>query len=252
MNSIKKITTLGTLDDIASLLVGVMFGWKAEQPTEREEEMPGTPPSALDYVMFVHGNYYQLTVAQLRQIASGYNIKGCWKMRKAELVKELDSIPAKDTDLDNFTIKEVPDYEVEHTFLAEDEFGFPVLMTDDNTNCSMPWWTRSGDTPVIKSETQQASDARSAGGFSDIKQDYVPSHYSVSKWGSGKRQTRLFHKWLTFIIRNKDDKRKLRDGWNKFWRRWYAKKHKFMFWAQVQCIVSEFKKCGITARKRHN
>lgn len=134
------------IETLATILVGLAFGWSAEETETVVEDNP----TALDVVVFFHGNLDSLTVAQLRQVASGYRIKGCWKMRKADLCRALANVPAEEQDIELLRTIESEDKEVEkfHVYtekvVAWDENDMAV---EEEVEFLVPTWAYGDITP---------------------------------------------------------------------------------------------------------
>ena len=105
MLSREMVTALCQDDEtMAEIMVNLLFGYYNDNPQE-EEIMPDTNSTALDMIQyFYYTDPCQLTVKQLREIASGMNIKGIWNMSKMELIEALAEHEPKDVDPDTFTV----------------------------------------------------------------------------------------------------------------------------------------------------
>lgn len=125
---------------------------------------------------------------------------------------------------------------------------------DDPTDVSNPYWTLSGDNPVIYSEAEQASQMVSAGKWNCIDPEYIPTYYSAGI--SWKLQERNFHIVVKTIWKYRDNPAKLREIWNRFWKRTYSYKTSsdrakyWLFGKHIKSIVNTFKKFGITKKSK--
>lgn len=122
---------------------------------------------------------------------------------------------------------------------------------EPQANC---YWTSSGHNPVIFSEAEVADSKRSAGGFSDVEPEYIPSFYSAAK-PDCREQFRNYNTVTVWIHQNRDNAEKLQAGWKKFWRRYFAMKSAgtvsnwLMPW-HVTRIKAAFNRAGITSQSK--
>jgi hypothetical protein len=240
MNALQQVLKDAQLDTIATVLVAVMFGWKANLDATPEEAPERTK---LDFVRFTYGDPMQLTVKQLREIASGLSIRGCWKMRKAELCVALEAESAGDLDPDDFNVVESEDREVERfrtythtrTFFEEDEHGFPELKREAET-VTVPTWvwnnqpyhTFSGHNPVVEDLHAIADQERTAAGFYSDQICDLPGEPFTSESKAWPRsrwvpQERMCHRWLRAIHRCKT-KQQAQRCWKSFWSAYFRNK----------------------------
>lgn len=215
MSNVNDIIKSGDINLIATLLVAVAFGWKAATQEDVVEDEQEAP-----FVLSV----------------------------------EAEEIPG-------VTTVTTADHEQEREYArfvwTQDEQGFPVQLVvdevDDGASVDQPYWTRSGDNPVIHDQAQQADLDRSAAGFMPEQvADLGGKPYThTSKWGNGKRQERNFFAVLNFILSNEDNSARLQAGWKRLWARVYAQEnHSFLFPSQVKCLRGEFQKRGIVSKKQ--
>ena len=145
------------------------------------------------------------------------------------------------------------DYEKEVEYWDCDEFGHVVKVIDDGCSVEQPYWTKSGDNPVIMDEATQ-HDLKGSRLMSEHKAPKV-NFYSVAsnKWGNGKKQERSFHTVVGWVEKNKDNSALLRRGWSRFWKNVYAGKKQntfYMFPSQVKAVKDLFGKYGIVPIKK--
>jgi hypothetical protein len=78
------------------------------------------------------------------------------------------------------------------------------------------WGTTTGERPVIFDQAHVADEKRSAGGWSDVDAEWVPTHYSQAKPGYGKSTYRRFLAWYRWVTKADRSDESLRDGWKRF------------------------------------
>ena len=135
-----------SIESLATLLVGLLLGWKAEEEAQTE-----AAPTVLDMISYHYGDPMNLTVRQLQQIASGFKIKHCWKMRKADLCRALESVSTEPEPVESFDcrVQISEDKQQERFFtlkeggLEADEHGHPVWKSKIST---YPTWINN-DSP---------------------------------------------------------------------------------------------------------
>lgn len=117
------------------------------------------------------------------------------------------------------------DWEVErYAGLEYDEHGFPVATYDDGTSISDPWFTFSGNNPVVDSIADKADQHLSAGKSSVLKPDWIPEFYSQA-WAY-KKQEHNFHCWVRAIKKYSENQNQLEKLWKKFWKGYFERKAK--------------------------
>ena len=242
-------------DTLATLLTALLLGW--EQAEEIQEEKENT---ALDIVSFYHGDYMSLTISQLRQVASGYKVKGCWQMRKRELVEALSRLPAEDMDVELMREITGEDHEQEYVLTTEewveDYQGIPwahrAVVRDDWSDATQVYFLAC-DNPITESEAAQVDKLNRNSLELAPRVDWY-SEAKMSIFGDGKDQLRRFHGWIGWIHRNRENKNKLQWSWNRFWRGYYSRKNNFerskhwLFKKQWECITHYFNSLGIEKR----
>jgi len=115
------------------------------------------------------------------------------------------------------------------------------------------YYTTSGDNPIIHDQAYMNDLNRSAGGWSDVSQEWVPQYYSAKRFGEAekKRQHRNYWTVVSYIHANQDDPTKLRRAWQRFWKRWKQEKINWISPKHRDIIKCEFKKRGfITSLER--
>jgi len=252
-------------EDIATLLVATMFGWKAEQPSEiiPEEENTG---SQLVMQLFCCSPE-ELTRDQLRQVASGMGIPGCWQMNKADLCRAIDQHTPEETDLEVFTVVETRDHEVETWAWTELEVlskwhlkaqFLPVWSQLDNESA---YFTTTGDNPVLEDAPTVNDKLISAAGFQpqevcDLEDRDTPEHYTLpatATYQGQKRRERHFHAWVAWIWKHKSNQEALRAGWKSFWKKYFTRKkdgtiNDWLAAKQIALLRKEFEKLGASAK----
>lgn len=214
MDDIKNITRNGSWDVIATLLVAVAFGWR--------NATAGDTVEVEEEIPFV--------------------------------------LTDQDHEIPGLFVNDGVDTEVEREYVriayVADKHGHPspvaVEETDDGASVDQPYWTRSGDNPVIHDQGQQADAVRSAAGFmpEQVKDLTGKPYTSTAKWGKGKVQERNFHAVLRFVRGNQDNTRLLQAGWKRMWKRIFEQSnHGFLFPSQVKTLQGEFRRLGIVTKK---
>jgi len=158
-------------------------------------------------------------------------------------------------DLPYLNTKEVEDYEVEkercRIVWVTDEHGFPVqeAITETNDYCSTsdPYFTKSGNNPVIEDLAQVNDDKRSAGGFTDCTDAPWINFYSDKPYHR-KSQQRKAAQWISWIWKHQADQERIQEGWKRFWKIWYARKIQFVSPRDKDLIAELLKRFGAKAR----
>lgn len=252
IQDIQAITRSDNLDAIATLLVGAMFGWEAQEAPQEPRESS----TCMDMVHHYYGDPNALTVKVLRQMASSFGISGWWNMRKAQLILELENMPAEERDLeDAFTCVTTEDKETERFITVR-------YQEDDHPNApwieeQVPTWAfntnkyecLSGENPVT--EDIAAKNDKLCRNINEVPAPFV-NFYSTSKSWPRERwavQESNMHKILRFIWKHREDKNMLRRGWRRLWQRVYAQKNwSFLHQKQIQLIKKTFNELGIQAK----
>ena len=170
---------------------------------------------------------------------------------EAQFELDEDGVPEE---LVGFSVVRKRDHEVEVEYLDVDDHGFVVKVVDDGASVDQPYFTRSGDNPVLRSEAEQ-HDMKGSRLFSEFCAPRKSYYATTSrKWGSGKSQERNFHVVVGWIEKHRHNAYVLRKGWNRFWRRVYLQKSEgkpcsYMFPKQVTAVQQLFAKYGVTSAK---
>lgn len=140
------------------------------------------------------------------------------------------------------------DYEVEKdsSGYEPDEHGYPVWVkdTDDGASVDQPYFTRSGDNPVLVDQATLLDEKRSAGGVLDF-QAPNKQYYSSFKWSQEDRlELRRFIQSVVWVCKHQDKPATLREGWIRFWKRVYADKT-FMTDNHIKLMKRLFGRYGV-------
>lgn len=268
MNNIKILNNQNFKDwsaeSIATMFVGLLFGWETCQDGEVPDEYK---PTGADLVMhFYHSSLENLSRDQLIQVADGMDIPNPWNMTKSDLCAEIAELEASERSIDAMVSKDRKDTEVEAWAFGELEklsiwhLKAPLVQRWALLDNQDAYFTTTGENPVTKDMAAIADEMSTAAGFCpqdlmalpdrDIADHYVAPAYAT--YQGMKRRERHFHSWIRWIWDRKANPEALKPGWKAFWKKYFDRKKNgtVMEWLaprQIATIRKEFEKLGVKA-----
>lgn len=203
MQNIQNLSIINFSDwsaeNLATLLVGLAFGWNlTAQPWEDPTEIEGPPEPIVDEPDPLDALHFREVVTE------DYEVERWILIEKGGCFIDEHGLP-----------QWKPNQYIKNTDLA-----------DDIGNC---FGTRSGDNPVIWDLPTQASLARTACGFlpeeiCDLPDQDIPEYFTWKYSAQGaKRREHNFHRWVRWIANHKDKPATLEVGRKKFWTKYFKR-----------------------------
>ena len=260
-----------SIENLATLLVGLLFGWKAEETTTDTVEYNYN----LDAVLLTCPGVGERLCAALIRALDGpvtleslLAIPGVGPKRAQNILKHLqeNSDESAQDALEAFFFEQVD----RNYSPGEKVFQFAEL--DDNPHAPPttfwvegsqfgdvnPYLTRGREDADERPLAEQADETLTAAGFemsavASLTDEDISVWYTRKSSGvEAKKRERKFHQWCRWITRNSTSHR-LREGWNTFWKQYYTKKgngtlESWLTSQQVSLLVGLFGKYGMKAK----